>query len=541
LGHDTCCHTGRGPLDCAFRATRGHLPGSPDDYREWPVWDTKAHQRYWQGHLKRALDQGMKLMVALAVENEFLCTTADLYTSPGAGGRTPRRCVHGDSLESVTNQIVALEHLAAQYPFLAIARSPAEARAIISQGKLAVVIGVEADYAWGTEKSESELIARLDAYYAKGARTVLLAHQFNTRLAGAAQYFDTLWVQQSMANCFERDVQCVGSWSGPGAGRVPFAVLKWAQPRSREAGYAATYYEMSLPTLASRVRHPDKWDGFAAGCSGVYYDVERGVRVRKNGLGLTPEGARIVTEMMKRGMLLDVAHLSERAIDGIVALTAPAGYPINSSHTLARAVLPLKGARIAGEDEMANAGWEYALGDRTLERIAASGGVAALFAGADPTVEYPESTVANNCVRSTRSLAQTMAYVVDKHVKVAWAGDWMGQGRGVAPRRGYTTRRGEWCGGVDADQRAQDPVADRPLASYADLDERDAAYFGTRGLGHWGLVGALHRDLELLFEKRPEVVAAFRDDGAENFVQAWEGSEAARDRLLAAARPQEGN
>lgn len=51
--------------------------------------------------------------------------------------------------------------------------------------------------------------------------------------------------------------------------------------------------------------------------------------------GLTPLGKTVVQEMASMGMAIDVAHLSERGIDDILALTSA---PIYSSHTNAKAV-----------------------------------------------------------------------------------------------------------------------------------------------------------------------------------------------------------
>ena len=497
LGRDTCCHSGRWVGDCSFRAVHGHAAG-PAAYREWPIWDTQGHPRYWHGHLERALAAGLKLMVVHAVENEVLCTLADRYATapqPGAADRH-YRCERGDSFVSIARQIAKLKEFVARHPFLQIAYSPADARRIIAAGRMAIVIGIEADYAWGNERVKVDLRKRLDDYHAMGARTIFLAHQINTRLAGAAQYIDALWAQQSLANCFDRDVQC----SGP----------------------ARDYYALSDAVLLARALKPATWDGFRAGG----YDVKVEDGIRKNRLGLTPDGKATVAEMMSRGMLIEIGHLSEKAVSDIAEIAAPRRHPLVSSHTFARSTLLPKSRRFGGR-EGANRAWEFAMSDETLRLIADSGGIAGVQAAPDATATT-SSGVANNCVRSTRSLAQTLAHVVDRGVKVAWAGDWMGQGRGVAPRRGYTVDPEDWCADVTADQRAQGPrLPDVPLSSHADANARDEAYFGTRGLAHWGLVGALHRDLAAV-ELRPDVLAAFRDHGAESFIATWEKSEAAR-------------
>ncbi|HSP78269.1 MAG TPA: membrane dipeptidase [Myxococcaceae bacterium] len=49
--------------------------------------------------------------------------------------------------------------------------------------------------------------------------------------------------------------------------------------------------------------------------------------------GLTPLGAAAVRRMMQLGILIDVAHASDRTIEDVLALTEPAGVPVIYSHT----------------------------------------------------------------------------------------------------------------------------------------------------------------------------------------------------------------
>ncbi|MFY0576228.1 dipeptidase [Cystobacter fuscus] len=51
------------------------------------------------------------------------------------------------------------------------------------------------------------------------------------------------------------------------------------------------------------------------------------------GEGLTPLGVEVVRRMMELGLLIDVAHASDRTITEVLALTEPAGVPVVYSHT----------------------------------------------------------------------------------------------------------------------------------------------------------------------------------------------------------------
>jgi membrane dipeptidase len=95
--------------------------------------------------------------------------------------------------------------------------------------------------------------------------------------------------------------------------------------------------------------------------------------------GLTPFGRTVVSEMENLGMIVDVSHLSDEALDDVLAV---ASRPLVASHSNAKAI----------RDHRRN------LTDDQLRRIAATGGLVGLtFAGvfidADPTKVTLERTL----------------------------------------------------------------------------------------------------------------------------------------------------
>lgn len=526
-GRDTCCHSG-GLFDCYDKRTDGKVGDPYWDYLEWPLWDTVAHPRYWWGHLRKARDAGMKLMLVLAVENNALCA----FTSNETWKGNPYRgagyaCDHGDSFNSVKRQIDNLKVFAQTHAdFLEIAYTPADARRIANAGKMALVIGVESDYAWGNERTPIDLKARLNAYHALGARHVYLTHSLNTRLAGAGLYVDTLWAQQSVANCFFKDRQCANADGAVPADaghnyEVKQSFLCFGWP-----GYAQNYYFVCEYTM-SRAADPALWDGFKAyPGGGVYTTTETtysggSVSVKKNALGLTADGDLIVKEMMKKGMLIELSHLSERSIDAIYAISqAKYNYPLMSSHSYARRALHADKSQATG----AYAGWEATLSDSTIARIKTTEGIVGHFMGPDTAPTYSPSNVANNCPRSSRSLAQLISYMANQGVNVAWAGDFMGLGAGVAPRRGYTVDSNDWCQGNTTSQNAQGSAYNAHLNAYTTEFDKDRAYYYTRGYAHHGLIEHLHNDLTAI-GLPASTLKKFKDDSAENFIRMWEKAE----------------
>lgn len=525
LGFDTCCHSG-GLFDCNYKATNGYDPDEWWSRLDWPKWDTQAHPRYWVGDMQRALANGLKLIVAFAVENESLCAKVDTHvTSPKF--RSGYHCDHGDSYVSVTRQIQQIKDFAAKYAStFQVVYTPGEARSAIAAGKMAVVIGIEADYTWGNERAPVDYLARLDDYYARGARHVFLTHKLNGPLAGAAYPSEPqVRVLQTLHNCWFLNTGCTGG---------PYAFGSLCQ-----AGDVTNYYELCDSLAASlMLSSPDGFAAYPGG--GVVTQAETNhagssYTIRKNALGLTAAGAAVVDAMMRKGMFVDVSHLSEKAVDDVYALSQKnLNYPISATHALARAILPIS-ANAIDERTPTAATAEFALSDATLARIASTEGVLGHFVAPDPTLDYAPSGVANNCRRSDRSLAQSLAYAFDaldrnraalggERVGVALAGDFMGQGLGVAPRLGFSDHAQDWCGG-DAGEQQANRVGSQPLdphlSSYAGVDDKEYAQFATRGFGHPGLIRQLFLDLGRLgFPGR--YLLPYRDTAAENVIRTWE-------------------
>ena len=53
----------------------------------------------------------------------------------------------------------------------------------------------------------------------------------------------------------------------------------------------------------------------------------------RNQRGLTPVGMMAIREMMKRGMIIDIDHMSQKAADATLQIAEDYGYPVVSGHT----------------------------------------------------------------------------------------------------------------------------------------------------------------------------------------------------------------
>ncbi|PYQ16580.1 MAG: hypothetical protein DMF80_04435 [Acidobacteria bacterium] len=396
LGPDTCCHSYDG-----WGCRKNNDGVSADEWwsrLNWPKWNTSAHPQYWVGDMQRALANGLALIVAYALENYQNCAMVDkkvpsawhpvrntqhrVWTWAGTG----RRCDFGDSFNSVIRQITEIKGFAQRNPdYFQVAYTPAEARSIIASGKMAIVIGIEADFTWGNERTPIDYRQRLKRYFAEGARAIYLTHKFNGPLAGAAYPGDTEAVVrklQYLQNCWFLNI----------CNSTDHPYKEWFQ---RDLHHVGDYYELSFNDYLDLYLYgPDGYANYPGGGVIEVADGGTSLRVKKNLLGLTAHGRDIAQGMMNRGMLLDISHLSEKAIDDVQAI-ASWSYPLIASHGMARSRLwgsaqPINGKKYTAANE------EWTFSDANLDRILSSEGVFGHFVGPAPTLDYGPANVAND-------------------------------------------------------------------------------------------------------------------------------------------------
>jgi len=392
----------------------GKRNGNPR-YDGWPRWDTIAHQTVWEGQLRAAHRGGLNLYLMSAVNFRPLCELMP------EGNRVPGfGC---DDTAAVERQLYAAWHFVAERDWVEIARSPAEARRIIGQGKLAMVLAVEI----------SDLMPlgdwrpQVDRYHELGVRSIQFAHQLDNRFTGVAPHH---WIFK--------------------------------------------FFE-----LLDR---------------GHLFDLDADGR---NVLGLTADGKALARDLMDRGFIIDVAHVSERGVKDLSEISIERGYyPVNVTHGHLRSIM-----RADKQDE------EKTTPDWIARLIRQTGGVFGLRSGPEGVRSYPRSGVANDCDGSTRSFAQAYAYGAQGlGLNIAFASDFNGFIQQLRPRFG---NRDETCGAApDAAERTrQQSVQATPSNSALDHD----------GFGHIGL--------------EPEVLAELRGFGldvsgleqsAERVIRMWE-------------------
>ncbi len=238
--------------------------GAPD-FAGWPRWDVIAHQQVWEQQLRAAWEAGVRVEVISAVSLDWLCRALP------DDNRTHPEC---DEMADVMRQLDAANAFAAaNADWVEVALTPADARRIVAEGKLAFVLSVEASHLM----AEGDWRPQLDALHAAGVRTLQIAHQLDSRFAGAAPHNAIFHLAQYAENC-----------------------------------------------------HIDEDCGLTTGSVTLGFDVDANC---KNVLGLTADGEALVREMFDRGMLVDASHLSEHSMRDLHAIAVEyAYYPLYISH-----------------------------------------------------------------------------------------------------------------------------------------------------------------------------------------------------------------
>ncbi|MEM2890662.1 MAG: membrane dipeptidase, partial [Candidatus Hadarchaeum sp.] len=255
-------------------------PYSNDGYSSfsgWPNFWEVTHQKVYQDWLFRAVQGGLRLMVMLAVDSPTLCHSAN---------NDGRDCDNEmATIDLQINAAYAMQEYIDQLSggsgrgWYRIVTTPAEARRVIRQGKLAVVLGIETAHLFNCKSNAPcDWHNALQKYWRKGVRHFFIIHQDDTAFGGAA--------------FFQLCVQGQRNWLG-------------TQPWRLIAPYDLT-------------TRPCPQYEFAGG--------------RCNAAGLTQTGRDLIQELMRLGAIIDVDHMSDRAFAETLDLAEHRGYPVVASH-----------------------------------------------------------------------------------------------------------------------------------------------------------------------------------------------------------------
>jgi len=322
LGNDKAVHGGSGLFDnpCGdilrnqivngMEAMLG-VPPKPggahgaSDFALWPAWNDVLHQKMWIDWVRRAWQNGQRVMVALAVNNK---TLADAFSGPGDGP--------DDDAASADLQTDEMKQLVSRHAdFMEVAYGPDDLYRIIASGKLAVVLGMEIDHignlAAASTGDEPAVQAEIDRLFNNGIRYIFPVHVLDNPFGGTAIYQTLFDLSNNRESGHFWDVGC----SEPSDG-IRFVYT----PEGFDAGLAVIKVKLGIDPFREPPTPPS--------CGGSGHVNTR---------GLSPLGAFAIKEMMRHGMFVDIDHMSQATVNGALELAEAAShYPLMSGHNALR-------------------------------------------------------------------------------------------------------------------------------------------------------------------------------------------------------------
>jgi microsomal dipeptidase-like Zn-dependent dipeptidase len=528
------------------------------DFKNFPSFIQGAHEQMHVTQIRRSFDGGLRLLVALTTDN---VGAEYLMSSIGEDGHVPLVAEKA----SLTAQLAAMKDLAQlNTDWMQIAYSPAEARDIILRGKLAVILGIEMDqlgtYGCSTPAEEVQYLWDL------GVRAVTPIHAADNKLGGASVFIGPYnWLNDLMhrdvvdvslnqlrkmdARFFEIDEQPCGT-SSANDGECIQNKLEW---NKQQRLYIGTCVVSFLEALFRKSPCLDRKDW-------PLYDTTGG---HANKHGLTPYGEQYVDALIAKGMILDLAHMSEKSVGGTFAAIGRklqrdhadcAGFPRDTSPGCDARAYPaiishahFRGQAFYGEKDFQPS--EYDISNRTLELVRRVGGVVGPFVAEDRVStewDAPRAGVPDNdCAMSSKSFAYSFHYAAQRLARygVGLATDFTFI-PGVAPRFGddacwgYNLARdprheqkqhgerynikAQTSGVVYTNEQPEKKrvkyAANVALMPYT-LNTRVYDY-NVDGLAHYGLLPDMLQDLKNVGMPDEDRALLFRS--AEDYIRMWE-------------------
>lgn len=311
-----------------------HVTTGYPDFTDWPDGPReKTHQTQYYQWVKRAYLGGLRLMVQHGTSYEILC---ELISGSGISD-VRYSCNDMVAIDRQIEETYKLERYIDAHEggpgkgWFRIVTTPEEARAVIADGKMAVVLGIEVSNLFdcflnprnGEDRCyPSDVIAALDEYEAKGVRVLFPNHKTDNLFTpgdGSKGIFELANFVQTgnYSNFIEDDCPSVGRSFDDGA--LQFGNLN----RPREDYLAAPSVDFSdFPADPIGNVLPFLLDLLPTRIEGDF--------CKKT--GLTDIGEFLILEMMRRGLIVELDHLPKKSYEEVYRLLELHNYPAIGTH-----------------------------------------------------------------------------------------------------------------------------------------------------------------------------------------------------------------
>ncbi len=319
FGQNPCGDDLRKAIIDAYQEQTGSVV-TPDNavgyptFKDYPKWNDTTHQKMWVDWVRRSYDGGQRVLVALAMNN---ATLAAGVSGPGDGPT--------DDKASADLQIKEMKAFVARHKdFMEIAYTPADLRRIVAANKMAIILGIEIDNIGNFQNAKltNPLIsAEIQRLLGEGVRYIFPVHLVNNKFGGTAIYKDVFNLSNYHITGKYWDIQCTAPNEG---------ITKKFKVDGFDFALAGAKITKLQVDFARQPPNPPN-------CAG-----------HKNKDGLDDvHGEFALKEMMRRGMLIDIDHMSLTAVNETLGLAekVPGGYPLVSGHTGLRNVEKTENSR----------------------------------------------------------------------------------------------------------------------------------------------------------------------------------------------------
>jgi hypothetical protein len=309
-------------MESLLSGRTSHDPVGWPTFKDWPAPDSLTHEGTYYKWMERSWRAGQRILVNLLVENNKLCELYPLKRNS---------CNDMDSIRLQARQMRAFErYIDAQHGgpgrgWYRIVTTPDQARRVINDGKLAVVMGIETSVPFDcTQKlgvpdlrcNKATIDRQLDEVRELGVSQMELVNKFDNALAGVAGDEGATGYLVNSANTLE-----TGSpWR-----------MQTCDPNDDEVHDKDQ--DNSVPV---EMAEQDALFGAVAKVSGVDLPAVPVYPAKHhcNRMGLTDLGEHTIRGLAERHMLFDPDHMSVKARQASLDLVESMGYSgVLSSHS----------------------------------------------------------------------------------------------------------------------------------------------------------------------------------------------------------------
>ncbi|MCL3837930.1 discoidin domain-containing protein [Aeromicrobium duanguangcaii] len=274
-------------------------------FTDWPTYSSFTHQQMYYKWVERAWRGGQRVMVNDMVSNPGLCPILGIVAGPNKYS-----C---DDMDTVRRQIKATYDLqdfvdkqygGAGKGWYRVVKTPEQARKVVADGKLAVVLGVEVSEPFGCKQvlgaprcTKADIDKGLDELKGKGVSSMFLCHKFDNALCGVRY-------DESTAGLLVNAGQFLTTGT-------------WWNPTTCKEGQIAdnTVIGGVLPSEIAAV----------PGLPAVLPIYPKGPHC--NPRGLTELGEYALRGMIKRNMIVELDHMSAKAAGRALDILEAEAYP----------------------------------------------------------------------------------------------------------------------------------------------------------------------------------------------------------------------